>query len=622
MDKELQKNMLLAIALSIVIMLIWQHFFAPKQPEQVQQQEQAAENIYHERPEPAAPTASTTGFETATTQVPPVELAKALDVAVSTPHVTATFTTLGARLTSLVLPEYQSKRGGHVELVPQDADMGWPLALGFNDTGFGTSTDSFVYEHKLYEPSGADLSDLTRELPACLSNAAPETPENEIRQRLDSCLPKLEATDDLRTAVIAHAAGKFAAAGSATNLAEMISKSTVLVFSRQLNPELKLYKAFVFDSGNYSFDMYVAFRNTGSQPLDLGRGRASYSINWVPGLESSETSAKGDQLVGVYLVEKDFGQKAIRKLKEAMVFPDKLTWIGLKRSYFFVAFAPTGGLVDASIKPLVQKGDRVSITFDMRPIKLEPGGIAADNIRILAGPMLKEVLESLGSEFDRILNFGFFDIFGKFLLAALILFDKYVQSYGLAIILLTLVVRLGLFPLNQKSYKSMKQMQSLQPMMNDLREKYKKNPQEMNKKMMELYRTHKVNPMGGCLPIAFQMPILIALFQALRYAVELRGASFLWISDLSEPDRLFTLTAPFRLSINLLPLLVIAAMVIQQRMTPMPSGAQNESQKLMMQLMPIIFGLMFYSMPSGLTVYFLVSTVLGLAQQYFVQKSA
>jgi YidC/Oxa1 family membrane protein insertase len=257
----------------------------------------------------------------------------------------------------------------------------------------------------------------------------------------------------------------------------------------------------------------------------------------------------------------------------------------------------------------------------MQPVRLAPGDVAVGSVRICAGPMLKNVLDSLGPDFGQIINFGFFDFFGKILLTALLWFNKYVQNYGLAIILLTVVVRVGLFPLNQKSYKSMKEMQALQPLVTELREKHKKNPQEMNKKMMELYRAHKVNPMGGCLPIAFQMPIFIALFQALRKAVELRGAHFLWIADLSEPDRLFTLTVPFNLPINLLPLLVIVAMVVQQKMTPVPGG-QSEAQQKMMQYMPIIFGFLFYSMPSGLTVYFLISTVLGLVQQYFVQKAA
>jgi YidC/Oxa1 family membrane protein insertase len=252
---------------------------------------------------------------------------------------------------------------------------------------------------------------------------------------------------------------------------------------------------------------------------------------------------------------------------------------------------------------------------------VQPGAAAAQSVRLSVGPMLKDVLTSLGPGFGQILNFGFFDLFAKPLVVALLWFNDYVQNYGLAIILLTIVVRVGLFPLNQKSYRSMKEMQALQPLVTELREKHKKNPQEMNKKMMELYRAHKVNPMGGCLPIAFQMPVFIALFQALKYAVELRGAHFLWIVDLSEPDRLFTLTVPINLSVNLLPLLVIVAMLVQQKMTPM-AGAQSEGQQKMMQYMPVIFGFLFYSMPSGLTVYFLVSTVLGLVQQYFVQKAA
>jgi len=213
-------------------------------------------------------------------------------------------------------------------------------------------------------------------------------------------------------------------------------------------------------------------------------------------------------------------------------------------------------------------------------------------------------------------------MFAKFLLVGLLWLNKAVQNYGIAIILLTIVVRLALFPLNQKSYRSMRAMQALQPKVAELREKYKKNPQEMNKKMMELYRTNKVNPMGGCLPIAFQMPIFIALFQALRNAVELRGAHFLWMVDLSEPDKLFTITQPFNFSLNLLPLLVIVAMLIQQKMTPMAATGQSEAQQKMMQYMPVFFGFLFYGMPSGLTVYFLVSTVLGLVQQYFVQKAA
>jgi len=610
--------MLLAVVLSILIMIAWTHFFAPKPSEQPQKQRESAVRVYEETPEPEE-------IEPIAELPAPEDLAGARDVVVEMPHMIATFTTLGGRLTSLRLPEYRSKRGGDVELVPQDQDGQWPLSLAFHDAAFGAATENFIYDCALFVPTNERLRGLVDELRQCADRVSASLEANELRHQLNFCLPQSEGSEDLRWVVLAVASAENTGAAEADSLqkrVERLSHSKVLVFSHQMTAQLRLVKAFVFDPEEFSFDMYAVFRNTSDRLLSLGSGQASYSIQWLPGLESSETATKYDELLGVYLVEKDFGQKPIRKLKETREFPEQLTWIGLKRKYFFVALEPGSGLMRAVMEPLGQKEELVKIRLDMLPTQLEPGAMAANHLRLCVGPMLRDVLESFGPGFNQVINFGFFDIFGKMLLAALLWFNKYVQNYGLAIILLTIVVRVGLFPLNQKSYKSMKEMQALQPKVTELREKHKKNPQEMNRKMMELYRTHKVNPMGGCLPIAFQMPIFIALFQALRYAVELRGAEFLWITDLSEPDRLFTLTVPINLPINLLPLLVIAAMVIQQKMTPMAAGGQSEAQQKMMQYMPIIFGFLFYSMPSGLTVYFLVSTVLGLVQQYFVQKAA
>ena len=634
--------MLLAIALSILIMMVWTRFFAPKPTDkQAQQQEQITEQVteqVYERPAdqatPMGPDSEPTAEFFAPSEFsPPEELAMAQDIVVETPHMVATFTTLGGRLTSLRLPGYKSKQGDHeVDLVPQNEEMKWPLALKFNDPAFGVRNEDFVYEHGSIGPSDLDLRLLTDGLRRCVGHQiSAGADERTIRGQIEACLPTDVESGDLRTVVLAIAGKKMAIAADGNTLhteAEALSASEFLVFSRQMTPQLRLVKAFVFPPDAHSFDMYTVLRNTSDGPLVVGRGKASYSVEWEPGLESSERTAKMDELVGVHLVGKDYKQKAVRKLKEPREFGENLTWIGLKRKYFFVALEPSGGLMAAAMEPLGTKEERVRVTLDMQPITLLPGEMAANHLRLCAGPMLKDVLESLGPGFDQIINFGFFDYFGKFLLTALLWFNKYVQNYGIAIILLTIVVRVGLFPLNQKSYKSMKAMQSLQPLVNELREKHKKNPQEMNKRMMALYREHKVNPMGGCLPLAFQMPVFIALFQALRYAVELRGARFLWITDLSEPDRLdqyFTaltsIAIPFNLPINLLPLLVIVAMLIQQKMTPV-AGGQSESQQKMMQYMPIIFGFLFYTMPSGLTVYFLISTVLGLVQQYFVQKAA
>jgi YidC/Oxa1 family membrane protein insertase len=538
---------------------------------------------------------------------------------------TATFNTLGGDLVSLQLPEYNSKRGGVVELVPQTTDLESPLSLRFHSPQFGTQAENFIYDEKLYEPADESVKNLAEaavhdsgEIPAGANEAA-------VRQIFEQRLPHAAGQEDLRSFVIAALSNQIptdSAAQTAAGRARALEENTILLFSHQMTPDLRLLKGFVFGTKHYSFVMYTVFRNTGNGLLELNDGQSSYSVVWAPGLESPETTPKSDELLGVSLVGKGYTQKPIRKLKEEREYPEDLQWIGLKRKYFFATLEPSGGLLNATMQPLAQKQEVVGISLNMRPMEIASHDLAVNSIRVCAGPMLKEVLESCGTGYGQILNFGFFDMFGKMLLTALLWLNKAVQNYGIAIILLTIVVRLALFPLNQKSYKSMRAMQALQPKVNEIREKYKKNPQEMNKKMMELYRENKVNPMGGCLPIAFQMPIFIALFQALRNAVELRGAHFLWMVDLSEPDKLFTITQPFHFSLNLLPLLVILAMVIQQKMTPMAGAGQNEAQQKMMQYMPIMFGFLFYSMPSGLTVYFLVSTVLGLVQQYFVQKAA
>jgi YidC/Oxa1 family membrane protein insertase len=618
----MQRNTLIAVVLSFLIVIAWSYFFSPKHTQETQRHEQVTQQLYQQGPEETAPAESES--PTAIEPVPPQTLAEARDVVVNTPRLIATFTTLGGQLTSLRLPEYQSKLGGEVELIPQDAEkMQWPLALTFNDSAFGTRTESFIYADKLYDPSSDALKEMAAGLRRCAGNVRPGQNEAEIQQELDQCLPKSNGNEDLRSLVLSIASKGVPAEGGANALnerADTLSMSKILVFSHQMTPSLRLVKAFVFGQG-YSFRMDTIFRDTGSAPLNLGRGQSSYSIGWAPGMQSSETSAKSDELVAVPYVEKDYSQDTVRKLKGDKDFPGTLSWIGLKRKYFFVALEPNAGVMDAVLEPLGQKVERVEIKLNMDPMKIEPGDMVSNSVRICAGPMLSRVLSSCGSGFGQILNFGFFDYFAKILLAVLLWFDEVVQNYGLAIILLTVVVRLGLFPLNQKSYRSMKLMQALQPKIKELQAKYKKNPQDMNRKMMELYRTNKVNPMGGCLPIAFQMPIFIALFQALRYAVELRGAHFLWITDLSEPDKLFMLNWPIHLPVNLLPLLVIVAMLIQQKMTPMQATGQSEAQQKMMQYMPVFFGFLFYNMPSGLTVYFLVSTVLGLVQQYFVQKA-
>ena len=171
----------------------------------------------------------------------------------------------------------------------------------------------------------------------------------------------------------------------------------------------------------------------------------------------------------------------------------------------------------------------------------------------------------------------------------------------------------------------MRHLQELQPQMEEMRRQYKDNPQKLNKEMMELYRRHKVNPMGGCFPILLQMPIFLAFYQTLMRSVELKGATFLWIKDLSMPDAAFTLPTTLPLlgnSINLLPILMIGAMIMQQKLSQGKTAVQTDQQKMMAAIMPVMFGFIFYSLPSGLVLYWLTNTVLTSSLQFFALRKA
>ena len=190
----------------------------------------------------------------------------------------------------------------------------------------------------------------------------------------------------------------------------------------------------------------------------------------------------------------------------------------------------------------------------------------------------------------------------------------YTHNYGWAIIIVTLIIKLLTWPLQTKSYVSMQRMQKVQPELKLLQEKYKGDPRQLQQEQMLLYRKHGVNPMGGCLPIALQIPIFFALYSALDNAVELWGASFWYIKDLTMPDSVYTLSfsIPFLgNAVNPLPLLMTAATIIQQVLTP---HTGDKSQKQMMLMMPVVFLAIFYNMPSGLVLYWFVNQLLSAVQ--------
>ena len=240
------------------------------------------------------------------------------------------------------------------------------------------------------------------------------------------------------------------------------------------------------------------------------------------------------------------------------------------------------------------------------------------------GPQELNVISNAKPEWSGIIYFGTFDFIAQLLLQLLGFFYGLVHNWGLAIIILSIAVYFLLFPLSIKQMRSMKEMQLLQPKIEALRKELKDNPQRLNKEIMELYKEHKVNPLGGCLPLLLQMPIFFALYQALIRSVALRGAHFLWITDLSSPDKAFVLknSIPFLGNqVNILPILMAIGMFVQQKFSmAKATGEAAQQQKMMSIVMPIMFGVIFYQMPSGLVLYWFVNSLLMLCYQFRINR--
>ena len=244
--------------------------------------------------------------------------------------------------------------------------------------------------------------------------------------------------------------------------------------------------------------------------------------------------------------------------------------------------------------------------------EIDGGGKADFGFTYFSGPKEISLLKNFDPQASDIMYLGWkwFEPISQGLLMALIWLKKFCGSYGLSIIVLTIIVKMLFWPITDRANASMRKMQKIQPLVQEIRTKHKDEPQKMNTKIMQLYKDHKVNPMGGCLPILLQIPVFTALYFALNGAIELRQASFLWAVDLSRPDTIGVIPG-IELAINPLVLLMTITMVIQQYLTP--SAADPVQQKMMM-ILPLVMLVMLYSLPSGLTLYWTVSQIISISQ--------
>jgi len=337
------------------------------------------------------------------------------------------------------------------------------------------------------------------------------------------------------------------------------------------------------------------------------------SLRWSHALEHAKKSSY--EVHGpVALVERKFVYQAATSLegKEQMLGPDHIRWGGYADTYFLAAMIPPEG--DMSRLSLSAPNGTVETKLII-PWKREPV-----TYTLYVGPKEFEALNAVSPALDRAIDFGWFHFIARPLVWLLNFSHSLTGNYGIDIILLTFLVKLGFFPLSNKSFKSMAKMRELQPQMERLREQYKDDREKLNQETMELYRRYKINPLGGCLPMIVQMPVFIGLYQALGHAIELRQAPFFgWIQDLSQPDRLGTLDLSFiePPGVPVLTLLMGVTMLLQQAMTPTTG---DPAQQKMMMFMPLIFTVMFVNFPAGLVLYWLVNNVLSIAQQYAYNK--
>ncbi len=389
-----------------------------------------------------------------------------------------------------------------------------------------------------------------------------------------------------------------------------------LVFRSRSTEGIESIYTFRFFPDRYSIKLDIEARNLTRNPI---KGSFTTRLRYLP--PDADRSYYAFRGLAV-LVDEKLEELKIKKVQEEEKIEGTINWLGYENEYFLSAIVPgtQSNSLFTGTKLLSGILEGVHIP---EPVPIQPGGVTSSEYSLFFGPRDMGVLKNEGNKLAKAINFGWTDVIAKPLLYILRFFEKFLHNYGLAIIVLTILVKILFWPLTHKSYKSMGEMKKLQPRLMKLKEKYKNDRQAMNKEMMTLYRTYKINPMSGCLPMIIQLPVFFALFRVLGSAIELRHAPFfLWIDDLSAPDRLFSfpfsvplMSPPY--GIPVLTLLMGASMFLQQKMTPAPG---DPAQAKMMMFLPLIFTFFFINFPSGLVLYWLVNNLISIGQQYHIIK--
>jgi YidC/Oxa1 family membrane protein insertase len=371
-----------------------------------------------------------------------------------------------------------------------------------------------------------------------------------------------------------------------------------IVFSYSAPGQYRVEKIFTFYPDRYSFDHEVRFQNSTNVALSQ-----NLFVRWY-----EELGKKGIDEEGAIALVKGSAERESGAKFEKRAFGPDVGWGGFENKFFIGAMIPKQPAL-TSVSFVKDARGQIVVSMEGPKNTIPPGQAGVFNYTHYVGPKEFDRLKAEGVGLEAAINIGNWMKWLAFPFLILMQFlYKYVGNYGIVIIIITVLTKIIFWPLGNKSYKSMKEMQKVQPKMAELKERYKDDKQKLNAAVMELYKTHKINPLGGCLPVVIQIPVFIALYQLLSYAIELRHAPFFWwIQDLSAKD-------PYYIT----PIIMGATMLIQQKMTP-PMG--DPMQQKMMLLMPVVFTFLFLNFPSGLVIYWLINNVLSIGQQYYINKA-
>ena len=396
-----------------------------------------------------------------------------------------------------------------------------------------------------------------------------------------------------------------------TNPRDFVRASTrqqTVVFQTSFNGN-RIQKKYIFYPDSYNIDVEVAF----NKPNDY-MSRNQYYLSWFGGLSPTEKNVKDDLThFGGYAYLGDELLSSSGKNENEVVATQKgqTHWSAVTTKYFISAIIPETPGVGASVG---------AKQIDGRPIynvKINQSASSSNRFTLYVGPLDYKTIRSFDNGLEKTMSLGWaiFRPLGRLVTWSLAKLYTLIPNYGLVVILFAFIVKILLNPLTKQSFVSNKKMQALQPEIQKLKEKYKNDPQRASRAQMELFKERGVNPMGGCLPLLLQMPILISFFTVFRSTIEFRGAPFIaWISDLSAPDTLLSIGG---FPINVLPVFMGLTMFLQQKMMATP-GAGGQ-QKFMLYFMNVFFLFLFYSFPSGLNLYYSVFNVLSIVQQkYFI----